>query len=249
MARTPLTWLITGCSSGFGLALIKLAEKQGHTIIATSHKPQKTPDLLPLDVNDLNSGDLIMDLEKANTLIDILSIYSPIDTVFFRPYRLIRRNSGIIVNISSGARLEGRESIGVYIATKAIIDRINKVLVKEMAPFSICVLIVTLGSFNINIGLTVRLASKPMLSDYDDIIFKVIATSVIEGFPADRDHVKVAKVKYKVVTGIGVGEGKESERMLPLGRDMAKRVDDVVGGWQRTMEVFGDVCNNVYLEK
>ncbi|KAI3536461.1 retinol dehydrogenase 8 [Colletotrichum abscissum] len=286
----PLTWFITGCSSGFGLALTRLAQKQGHTVIATSRNPQKTPDLvrevqdgggrwLPLDVDDLNSGDLITDLEKAGTLIDVLvnnagwSIHGPaegfteeetraqMDTVFFGPYRLMRavaplmreRGSGVIVNISSGAGLEGRESMGVYAAAKAAMDGVSKVLAKEMAPFGVRVLTVALGSFDTNMGPTVRLASKPTPSDYDgsalDAVFKVMAASATEGFPADGDHVKAAKVIYEVITGTGVGEGKEGERMLPLGRDMAKRVDDVVGGWQRTMGVFGDVCNNVYLEK
>lgn len=40
------TWFITGCSSGFGWALAKLALSQGHNVIATSRNPQKTPDLV-----------------------------------------------------------------------------------------------------------------------------------------------------------------------------------------------------------
>ncbi|KAK1690524.1 hypothetical protein BDP55DRAFT_543720 [Colletotrichum godetiae] len=286
----PLTWLITGCSSGFGLALTRLAQQHGHAVIATSRNPQKTPDLvrevqdgggrwLSLDVDDLNSGDIITDLEKAGIHIDVLvnnagwSIHGPaegfteeetrsqMDTVFFGPYRLMRalaplmreRRSGIIVNISSGAGLEGRESMGVYAAAKAAMDGVSKVLAKEMTPFGVRVLTVALGSFDTNMGPTVRLASNPTPFDYDgsalDAIFKVMVASATEGFPADGDHLKAAKVIYDIVTGTGVGAGKESERMLPLGRDMAKRVDDVVGGWQRTMEVFRDICNSVYLEK
>ncbi|OHE91574.1 retinol dehydrogenase 8 [Colletotrichum orchidophilum] len=288
--KRPLTWLITGCSSGFGLAFTRLAQKHGHIVIATSRNPQKTPDLahevqngggrwLSLDVDDLNSGDLLADLEKGGTVIDVLvnnagwSIHGPaegfteeetraqMNTVFFGPYRLMRavapfmreRRSGIIVNISSGAGLEGRESMGIYAAAKAAMDGVSKVLAKEMAPFGVRVLTVALGSFDTNMGPTVRLASKPTPSDYEgsalEAVFKVMAASATEGFPADGDHLKAAKVIYEVVTGTGVGEGKENERVLPLGRDMAKRVDDVVGGWQRTMGVFRDVCNSVYLEK
>lgn len=42
--NTPrgLVWLITGCSSGLGLALTRHALSQGHTVIATSRKPAKT---------------------------------------------------------------------------------------------------------------------------------------------------------------------------------------------------------------
>ncbi len=38
------TWLITGSSSGLGLALARYALAQGHNVIATSRNPAKTPD-------------------------------------------------------------------------------------------------------------------------------------------------------------------------------------------------------------
>lgn len=52
------------------------------------------------------------------------------ELLYFGPYRLIRavlpyvrkRRFGVIVNISSGAGLEGRESMGVYAAAKAALD-------------------------------------------------------------------------------------------------------------------------------
>lgn len=52
------------------------------------------------------------------------------ETVFFGPYRLTRaavagmrkRRFGAMVNISSGASLEGRDSMGVYAASKAAFD-------------------------------------------------------------------------------------------------------------------------------
>ena len=61
MASKPLVWLITGCSSGFGLSLSLIALRAGHSVIATSRKPSKSQDLvkqiedlggiwLPLDV-------------------------------------------------------------------------------------------------------------------------------------------------------------------------------------------------------
>ncbi|WYZ33725.1 hypothetical protein EsH8_I_000001 [Colletotrichum jinshuiense] len=286
----PLTWLITGCSSGFGLALTRIAQRCDHHVIATSRNPQKTPELvreiessggrwLTLDVDNPNSGDLIEELETRGTAIDVLvnnagwSIHGPsegfteeetrsqMETVFFGPYRLMRatapfmreRRSGIIINISSGAGLEGRESMGIYAAAKAAMDGVSKVLAKEMAPFGVRVLTVALGSFDTNMGPTVRLASNKMPPDYEgtalEKVFNLMAASATSGFPADGDHLKAVQVIYEVITGTGVGEGKEGERMLPLGRDMAKRVDEVVEGWQRTMDVFRDVCNSVHLEK
>jgi NAD(P)-dependent dehydrogenase (short-subunit alcohol dehydrogenase family) len=160
----PLTFLITGCSSGLGLTLSRLILSQGHhTLIATSRNPSRTPHLvseitssryngrgrwLPLDVDDPASPTLIDTLEREGTYIDVLvnnagfSIHAPVetltegelrqmmDTLYFGPARLIRavlpymrkRRFGVVVNMSSGAGLEGRDSMGGYAAAKAALD-------------------------------------------------------------------------------------------------------------------------------
>lgn len=162
MFTTPkqqLTWLITGCSSGFGLSLTRIAQAGGHTVIATSRNPSRTPKLvaevegkggkwLQLDVDSPNSAQVIEDLEKSGQEIDVLvnnagfSIYAPIETfaedeiraemesMYFGPLRLIRavlphmrkRRFGVIVNMSSGAALEARDSMGAYAGAKAGLD-------------------------------------------------------------------------------------------------------------------------------
>ncbi|KAI1827279.1 NAD(P)-binding protein [Xylaria intraflava] len=114
-----LTWLITGCSSGFGLSLVRIAQAGGHKVIATSRDPSKTPDLvkeveshggrwLELNVDDPASGTIINELEESGEHIDVLinnagyCIYAPIETItedeiraqmetmYFGPLRLIR---------------------------------------------------------------------------------------------------------------------------------------------------------------
>ncbi|KAI0414223.1 hypothetical protein F5X98DRAFT_256785 [Xylaria grammica] len=115
----PLTWLITGSSSGFGLALTRLVQAKGHNVIATSRNPSRTPELVDevvgrggrwvqLDLDDLESGKIVDGLEAEGTHIDVLintaamSIAGPLesfteaearrqmDTNFFGPYRLVR---------------------------------------------------------------------------------------------------------------------------------------------------------------
>ena len=157
--KKQLTWLITGCSSGFGLSLTRIAQAGGHAVIATSRNPSRTPDLvaeveskggkwLQLDVDSPNSAQVIEDLEKSGQEIDVLvnnagfSIFGPIETfiedeiraqmesMYFGPLRLIqtvlphmrKRRFGIIVNMSSGAALEGRDSMGAYAGAKAGLD-------------------------------------------------------------------------------------------------------------------------------
>jgi NADP-dependent 3-hydroxy acid dehydrogenase YdfG len=82
--RHPLTFLITGCSSGLGLTLSRTALANGHNLIATSRNPSRTPNIvtkiegaggrwLELDVDDRVASTSFVDkLEKQGTQIDIL---------------------------------------------------------------------------------------------------------------------------------------------------------------------------------
>lgn len=48
-----------------------------------------------------------------------------------------KRRFGVIVNMSSGAVLEARDSMGAYAGAKAGLDGLTKVLAKEVAPSNI----------------------------------------------------------------------------------------------------------------
>ena len=94
-----LTWLITGCSSGFGLALTRTILASGrHTVIATSRDPSRTSDLVEevtrsggqwhkLDVTEAGASEaLVSKLESEGTHIDVLvnnagyNIFAPVET-------------------------------------------------------------------------------------------------------------------------------------------------------------------------
>ncbi|KAI3398878.1 hypothetical protein diail_8387 [Diaporthe ilicicola] len=258
----PLTWLITGCSSGFGLAIARHALANGHKVIATSRNPAKTPQLVQeiessggrwvqLDLDDPGNGKVIDDLEAEGTTIDVLvnnagsallqaaesvtedEVRAQFETVFFGPYRLTRaalphmrkRRFGIVVNI-----------------------RLTKVLAKEVAPFNVRTLTVYLGGFKTSFLSAIR-GGKERLSDgYQGTIVDQTLHIMHEGkYVPDGDTVKGARVVYEVVTGQGVGAGKEGELNLPLGRDMEARVKLVRDRMDHCWEVFGDVATNVYV--
>lgn len=157
--KRPLTWLITGCSSGFGLAIARKAQASGHRVIATSRNPSKTPEFVKeiesnggkwvqLDLNDLENGKIIDNLEAEGDSIDVLvnnagygllgvaehltedEVRAQMETLYFGPYRLIRavlpymrqRRFGVITNISSGASLEARDSMAAYGSGKSALD-------------------------------------------------------------------------------------------------------------------------------
>lgn len=115
----PLTWLITGCSSGFGLSLARIVQANGHNLIASSRDPSNTLDLvseienkggkwIQLNVDDSECEKVIEELEQHGQLVDVLvnnagyCIYNPVEcftdsevralmeTLYFGPSRLIR---------------------------------------------------------------------------------------------------------------------------------------------------------------
>jgi short-subunit dehydrogenase len=103
---------------------------------------------IQLDVNSPNSAQVIQDLERSGFEIDVLvnnagfSIFAPVETsteeeiraqmesMYFGPIRLIKavlpymrkRKFGTIVNHSSGAALQGAETMGPYAGAKAGLD-------------------------------------------------------------------------------------------------------------------------------
>ncbi|KAK1242414.1 hypothetical protein MKX07_000400 [Trichoderma sp. CBMAI-0711] len=284
--RNPLTWFITGCSSGFGLSLARIVQAKGHNLIATSREPSKTPDLiseieakggrwLKLDVNDLECGKVIEELEAQDQAIDVLvnnagfCIYNVaenftdkeardlMETLYFGPSRLIRavvkhqrqRRFGIIVNMSSGAALEANPSMGAYAAGKGALDCMAKALAKEVDTFNIRVLTVLLGTFNTSMGSATILGQNPLPEDYKGSMSEKIMEMMSKGkFAPNGDKDKAMNAVYEVVVGEGVGENHEAEKVLPLGRDLAARVRTVQDYLAHAMEVFGNVCNNVQLE-
>ncbi|KAL2673959.1 hypothetical protein Neosp_012405 [[Neocosmospora] mangrovei] len=230
---------------------------------------------LTLDVDDPNGGLVIDKLEEEGTGIDILvnnagwSIHGPVEsfpedevrrqmeTVYFGPYRLIRavlphmrqRRQGLILNIGSGAGVGGRESMGIYAAAKAAMDGLTRILAREVAPFNIRTLTVQLGGFDTNFTNALRLSSVPFPQDYLGGRTDQVAHSLLgSNYKADGDHRKASQVIYEVAMGEGRGEGKEEERVMPLGRDMLLLMDNVFKDMHHQIETFRDIGNNVYLD-
>ncbi|KAK7413972.1 hypothetical protein QQX98_007155 [Neonectria punicea] len=231
---------------------------------------------LTLDVDDPNGGSIIENSEAEGTNIDILvnnagwSIHGPVEsfpeeevrrqmeTVFFGPYRLIRavvpymrqRRRGLVINIGSGAGVGGRESMGVYAASKAAMDGRTRILAREIAPFNVRTLTVQLGGFDTNFTYALRLSSVPFPEDYIGGKTDEVANSLLgSNYKADGDHRKATKVIYDVAMGDGVGTGKENERVLPLGGDMCRLMDTVAEQIQHQMETFRDIGSNVYIDR
>ncbi|CAH0026953.1 unnamed protein product [Clonostachys rhizophaga] len=282
-----LTWLITGASSGFGLALTRLALEGGHRVIATSRNPSSYPDiekeisskggeLVALDINAPDSADVIYKLQEKGVEVEVLvncagaAILGPAEsfnedevralaeTAYFGPYRLIRavvpgmrtRRRGMIVNVSTGSAVDGRESMAVYGASKAAMDTLMHVMGKELALFDIRTLTIHLGAFDTSFASnSVRTTSKPLPSDYNGTTVDKVVGSVKQKFTPDGDHKKATQVMYEMIVGEGYGKGKESERVMLLGRDMWASQQAAADKVLHKMNTFEAICNNVYLDK
>ncbi|KAJ5920834.1 Short-chain dehydrogenase/reductase SDR [Penicillium verhagenii] len=284
---TPLTWLITGCSSGLGLELTRIVQAHGDYMIATSRNPSRTPDLVEevkshggqwhaLDVDDPTAPmSLLGTLEATGHHVDVLvnnagvitfgvleqlvdqDLRGQMETLYFGPQRLIRsvlpsmrqRRFGVIVNISSGASLDGNASMGAYAAAKAALDASTRVLAKEVSSFNIRPLTVWLGTFNTNIGNVSKVVQSPLPGDYRGSAADQLMEGIMSGkFIGNGDKEKAAKAIYEIVVGQGAGNGHEAEQFLPLGRDMIPRVGLVRDQYSHALEVFGDVSGSVHLD-
>ncbi|KAF4627665.1 hypothetical protein G7Y89_g10489 [Cudoniella acicularis] len=203
----PLVWLITGCSSGFGEALTLLALKNGHSVIAASRTPSRTPSLVK-EVESLGGLWLQLDMTAPKSAmekvveegvkkfgrIDVLvnnagvGIIGPLEDVseqeiqtimatnFIGPLLLIQsvlphmrsQSSGTIVNISSGAGIDPRPSMGLYGASKFALEGMSQGLSKEISPFGIRMLIVQPGVFTTNMMNAIMLNGKEITGAYEN---------------------------------------------------------------------------------
>ncbi|GMF79345.1 unnamed protein product [Aspergillus oryzae] len=254
MGSHKLTWLITGCSSGFGLSLTRAAQAGGHKVIATSRNPSRTPDLVAeiegkggkwvqLDVESPQSGNVISELEKGGEQIDILvnnaggSIYAPIETsteeeiraqmetMYFGPLRLIRTRTF---------------SSSIFQVADSDLIALTKVLAKEVAPFNIRTLTVVLGTFNTNMLNSVVLGKTPLPDDYKGTFTEQVQGLLLNGkIKPNGDKDKAMQALYQVVVGEGVGEGHQEEKLLALGSDMTPRLKGTQDYLGHALEVFG----------
>jgi len=169
------TVLITGCSSGFGLATAEYFLERGWKVIATMRKPDE--DLfaasehlrvLPLDVTDSNS---IQALVEAAGPIDVLvnnagigllgalegcsieAIRGIFETNTFGTMAMIQavlpqfreRKAGVVVNVTSSVTLKSLPLLSVYTASKAAVNAFTESLALELEAFKIRVSLVLPG--------------------------------------------------------------------------------------------------------
>src|SRR5262245_19543390 len=169
------TVLITGCSSGYGLAIARHFDAQGWNVIATMRHPRKEAiggsDRLRVVALDVTKADSIAAALDASGPIDVLVNNAGIGVVGAfeaTPMQTTRevfetntlgviamtqavipqfraRRSGVIVNVTSSATLAAMPLAAVYTASKMAIEGFTASLAFELDFFDVRVKLVEPG--------------------------------------------------------------------------------------------------------
>ena len=169
------TVLITGCSSGYGLATARHFHEKGWNVVAAMRKPRH--DLLPSSDRlrvialDVTKPDSIVDAVEASGPIDVLVNNAGIglfgafeatpmattrevfETNTFGVMALTQavvpqfraRRSGTIINVTSSATLAPFPLVAVYTASKTAVTGFTESLAHELAEFNVRVKLVEPG--------------------------------------------------------------------------------------------------------
>jgi NAD(P)-dependent dehydrogenase (short-subunit alcohol dehydrogenase family) len=159
--------LITGCSSGFGLAIALAFAKRGDTVVATARDPSRIPDTLTrlrLDVTDqgsINAAvsatmqqhrriDVLINNAGIGTLgalevVDEPQLRRVFDTNFFGAMAVTRtvlphmrhQRSGRVVFMNAIGGVLTTAYLGAYCASKHALDCVAAVFALELRPFGI----------------------------------------------------------------------------------------------------------------
>ena len=167
------TVLITGCSSGYGLAIARRFHASGWQVVATMRRPRT--DLLPAGVRVL-----ALDVTDPRSIADALDAAGPVDVLvnnaglgLFGAFeatpmatvrdifetntfgtmamcqaaipRMRARGSGTLVNVTSSAALAPFPLVAAYTASKTAIEGFSASLALELAAFGVSVKLVEPG--------------------------------------------------------------------------------------------------------
>ena len=172
---TPQTILVTGCSSGFGLATAHFFLDKGWHVVATMRTPRA--DLLPasdrlrvlaLDVTDAESiRRCVAEAGPVDALVNNagIGVLSPLENTAMASARTVfetnvlgtiamtqavlpqfrARRAGVVVNVTSSVTLRPLPLLSVYTGSKAAANAFTESLALELAPFDVRVRLVLPG--------------------------------------------------------------------------------------------------------
>jgi len=179
---------------------------------------------------------------------------------FLTPLRIMRavlsgmrkRNSGVILNVSSAQGLCPSPANGIYAASKAAMEAASDALGAEVAPFGIRVLIALPGAFRTNFANAGALTkpSEPYYANEHPVGKRLKWIHELGSGSARGDPEKAAKVMFEAATGEGeFGELIAKEKFLRvfIGPDCWQVADTKVKELRRTIDAEKDLAGSTDL--
>jgi hypothetical protein len=97
---------------------------------------------------------------------------------------------------------------------------------------------------------SVILGETPLPNDYKGTFTEQVQQLLVGGkIKPNGDKEKAMQAVFEVVAGVGVGQGRQSEKLLPLGSDMTPRLKGAQDYLGHALKVFGSVTNSVDVDK
>ncbi|MFF9497949.1 SDR family NAD(P)-dependent oxidoreductase [Streptomyces flaveolus] len=151
------TWLITGCSTGFGRQLAATVLARGEKAVVTARRPEQVKDLVD------TAPDRALALANNAGIGYFAAVEESTDDEIRRMFEINvfglsamtkavlpgmrARRSGTIVNFSSIGGLRSFPAVGYYNATKFAVEGLSEALWQEVEPLGIKVLLAEPGPF------------------------------------------------------------------------------------------------------
>ncbi|KAI1329826.1 hypothetical protein F5Y16DRAFT_364781 [Xylariaceae sp. FL0255] len=267
-SETPLTWLVTGASSGLGLAICHAALGGGHKVAGGTRDIAKARTANPDFEARGDSATAFADADRKLGGIDVLvnnagygyiagvedmseeKLREQMEVNFYGPMRGVRtllpgmrtRGSGDIVLISSGAGFFGIAGRGAYCSSKWAIEAMHESLSREVKGLGVNVLIVEPGAF-LTPFFGRAITSGPVSEGYKGSPLDT-AYSVVESL-SDTDRLKEymrgdPDKAARAVVGAVVG-GHDGYLRLVLGPDCWKALEVKLGERRRDMEATREI--------
>ena len=228
MSHTPKVILITGGSSGLGLAMCSRLAAMGHKVYGTSRKVTTQPTAwtaLDMDVTDEASVkqavEMVLSRERRIDVVvnnagigiqgaaedtEVVAAQKAFDTNLFGVHRVCRavlptmrsQRTGLVINISSLAANFGLPYRAFYSATKAALNRYSETLRMEVQPFGVLVVVVEPGEFKTNIAGS-RLRPEKVSEAYEARYTK--AMGILDGeLGCSRDPDELAQLVASIIS-------------------------------------------------
>ena len=219
------TVLITGCSSGFGLACARSFLERGWSVVATMREPREGVlasserlRLLALDVTDPASiAKAVAEAGPVDVLVNNAGI-GWLNALEGTPMAATRelfetntfgliamtqavlpqmreRRAGVVVNVSSSVTLRSLPLLSVYTASKAAVNAFSESLALELEPFGVRVRVVLPGRAS---ETSFGDSARSRMTDGFPDAYRALAQRVFAGWQEDGPVTRSADVTEAV---------------------------------------------------